>query len=223
MATRTLVVDDDPQLGELLSTVFGLAGHTVQMATTVTEAKACLRDVTPDLAVVDLGLPDGSGVNLVAEIAARAPATAIIVVTADEREDEHVKGLRLGADDVISKPFRVANLLARVEAVMRRRGASADGIVRIDDLEIDDAAVTVSRGGTVIELTATEFRLLACLARNRARVVSKPQLLEEVWGYDFGGDGAVVERFVSTLRRKLGEPDLVHTVRGFGYMLREVP
>ncbi|WP_159451447.1 response regulator transcription factor [Demequina sp. NBRC 110054] len=220
---RILVVDDDPELTDLLATVLTLASHEVSRAPTIAEAKESLRPGTTDLALVDLGLPDGSGHELVEHLASRFPAVGVIVVTADGREDEHVRGLKAGADDVVGKPFRVSTLVARVEAVLRRRGPQAEtpDVIEVGDLRIDCDAVTATRAGEPLDLTATEFRLLEHLARHRGTVLSKAQLLEEVWGYDFGGDGAVVERFVSTLRRKLGEPSPIHTARGFGYSLRE--
>ena len=220
-----LVVDDDPELADLLSTVLSMAGHSVSTAASLAEARTALRVTVPDLALIDLGLPDGSGHDLVAHLSSHHPEVGIIVVTADGREDEHVRGLKSGADDVVGKPFRVSTLLARVEAVLRRRGATAGApdVVEVGDLTIDCDAVVAFRRGTALDLTATEFRLLEHLARNAGRVLSKAQLLDEIWGYDFGGDGAVVERFVSTLRKKLGEPELLQTVRGFGYSLRGTP
>ncbi|WP_228373311.1 response regulator transcription factor [Demequina silvatica] len=217
-----LVVEDDPDMADLLATVLGMAGHTVRVAGSIAEARDALRADAPDLALVDLGLPDGSGQDLVSHLAARHADVGVIIVTADGREDEHVRGLRGGADDVVGKPFRVSTLLARVEAVLRRRGGLATvAALEIAGLVIDLDAVTASRGGVRLDLTPTEFRLLEHLVRNEGRVLSKAQLLEEIWGYDFGGDGQVVERFVSTLRRKLGEPELIRTVRGFGYVLRD--
>ncbi|MFP5360426.1 MAG: response regulator transcription factor [Actinomycetes bacterium] len=215
-----LVVEDDPDMADLLSTVLTMAGYAVTVADTVALARRSARDAAPRLAIVDLGLPDGSGHEVIDHLAARHPDVGVIVVTADPREEEHVRGLRGGADDVVAKPFRVSTLLARVEAVLRRSGSVAESPA-VGGLVIDADAVEATRDGRALDLTATEFRLLAHLARHPGRVLSKAQLLEEVWGYDFGGDGQVVERFVSTLRRKLGDPDLIHTVRGFGYTLRE--
>lgn len=222
MAANVLVVDDDPQMADLIATVLELAGHHVSQCGLVSQALELARRSVPDLAVVDLGLPDGSGLDLVDTLAAKYPGMGIMIVTADDRDTEHVKGFNFGADDVIVKPFRVSSLVARTEAVLRRRGpkGSSTSSTHIGDLVIDEASVTATRAGTAIDLTATEFRLLAHLAQNPNRVLSRNQLLTAVWGYDFAGDGAVVERFVSTLRRKLGEPDLIHTVRGFGYTLR---
>ncbi|WP_062515943.1 response regulator transcription factor [Demequina gelatinilytica] len=221
--TTVLVVDDDPDMADLLATVLGMADYAVTTAGSVTEAREAVRREPPALVLVDLGLPDGSGHELVAHLAARHPEVGIIIVTAEGREDEHVRGLRAGADDVVGKPFRMSTLLARVEAVLRRRGplASAARTIAIADLEIDVDGVRATRAGTPLDLTPTEFRLLEHLALHAGRVLSKAQLLDEIWGYDFGGDGQVVERFVSTLRRKLGEPDLIRTVRGFGYMLKD--
>ncbi len=221
-ATPVLIVEDDPEMADLLGTVLDMAGYQVTRAASVSDAKRALRDTSPALALVDLGLPDGSGIDLVDHLAARYPGVGVIVVTADGREDEHVRGLRAGADDVVAKPFRVSTLMARVEAVLRRRRATAHApeVLRAGDVEIDCEAVTATRAGTLLDLTATEFRLLEYLVRNAGRVMSKGQLLEEIWGYDFGGDGAVVERFMSTLRRKLGDPDPISTVRGFGYVVR---
>lgn len=223
MPDRTvLVVEDDEQMADLLTTMLTMAGYRAFAVPSLAEAKAAARSGAPDLALVDLGLPDGSGLDLVRHLAAACPATGVIVVTADIREEEHVRGLQEGADDVVSKPFRVSTLLARVEAVLRRRGGMTptQEVLTIGSLVIDVEAVRATRAGEPLDLTPTEFRLLEHLARHQGRVLSKSQLLEEIWGYDFGGDGAVVERFVSTLRRKLGTPELLHTVRGFGYCLR---
>jgi two-component system OmpR family response regulator len=149
-------------------------------------------------------------------------------LTARDELDDRVRGLRLGGDDYLAKPFNVVEVAARLEALLRRSRrvppAVPEGLLRCDDLEMDEARHVVTRGGRPVELSPTEFRLLRYLLANTGRVVSKAQILDHVWQYDFGGDASVVERFVSNLRRKIdfGGPSLIHTVRGFGYSLRPV-
>uniref|UniRef100_UPI00378303F7 response regulator transcription factor n=1 Tax=Pseudolysinimonas sp. TaxID=2680009 RepID=UPI00378303F7 len=177
------------------------------------------------LALVDLGLPDAEGLELVRLLSRRTAPIPVIVLTARDDIDEKVRALRAGADDYITKPFHISEVNARVAAVLRRAaapaGAADRATLRCADLSIDTENVTVRRGDELIALSPTEYRLLVYLAENAERVLSKSQILDRIWQYDFGGDTGVVERFVWNLRRKLddGRAPLIRTVRGFGYLL----
>ncbi|TIC84067.1 response regulator transcription factor [Nocardioides sp. GY 10127] len=230
-AADVLVVEDEPSLRTVLARTLGFAGHRVRSAGGVAEARAAVEDAVPDLVVLDVMLPDGSGLDLCAHLRTHHQSVAVVFLTARDDVDDRLTGFALGGDDYLTKPFSVAELVARVAAVLRRSlpsapvslgGAHPDALV-VGDLSLSEGAHEVTRGGDHLELSPTEFRLLALLALNAGRVLSKQQILEQVWGYDFGGDGGVVEKFVSQLRRKVddGRVPLLHTVRGFGYVLRE--
>jgi two-component system OmpR family response regulator len=173
-------------------------------------------------------LPKVDGFDLVQLLRAKGDDMPVLLLTARDAVEDRVRGLRLGADDYVTKPFSVVEVVARLEALLRRArpGAPAgepdDGTLRVADLELNEAVHSVTRAGVAVQLSPTEFRLLHYLLLNAGRVVSKTQILQHVWQYDFGGDAGVVERFVSNLRRKLddGHQPLIHTVRGFGYCIR---
>lgn len=219
---RVLVVDDEPRLAELVLRTLTVAGFDAQRAGSAAEALAVAATLEPELALLDVMLPDSSGFDLCHRLRADHPALAVIFLTARDALEDRLTGLDLGGDDYITKPFAVAEVVSRVNAVLRRSGVGAGESLSCADLELREDAHTVIRGGRPLTLSPTEFRLLRYLLRNVGQVVSKQQILAQVWQYDFGGDPGVVEKFVSQLRRKVDAhgPPLLHTVRGFGYVLR---
>ncbi|MEV6636009.1 response regulator transcription factor [Actinoplanes sp. NPDC051470] len=223
-----LVVDDDPGLRELLVSALRFAGFEVAAVGDVPAALAVIAAGEPDAIVLDVMLPGTDGFDLVHLLRDQGVHVPVMFLSARDELDDRVRGLRLGGDDYLTKPFDVVEVAARLEALLRRARrvppAQPEGVLRCGDLELDEARHLVTRGGRPIELSPTEFRLLRYLLANAGRVVSKAQILDHVWQYDFGGDTGVVERFVSNLRRKtdLGGPSLICTVRGFGYSLRAV-
>ncbi len=223
-----LVVDDDPGLRELLRSALRFAGFDVEAVGDVPAALAAIGTRTPDAIVLDVMLPGTDGFDLLHLLRAQGVDVPVMFLTARDELDDRVRGLRMGGDDYLTKPFSVVEVAARLEALLRRARrvppSVPEGVLRCGDLEMDEARHVVTRGGRPVELSPTEFRLLRYLLANTGRVVSKAQILDHVWQYDFGGDTGVVERFVSNLRRKIdfGGPSMVHTVRGFGYSLRPV-
>jgi two-component system OmpR family response regulator len=227
-ATRVLVVDDEPAIAELISTALGYAGYQVTRAATGFEALASAESFRPELVVLDVMLPDLDGFEVVRRLRSEGRRTPVVFLTAKDATEDKVRGLTLGGDDYVTKPFSLEELLARVEAVLRRSGVERQhaSVLRVADLELDEESHEVWRAGEPIELTATEFKLLRYLMRNARRVVSKAQILDHVWHYDFDGDANVVETYVSYLRRKIdrpGSPSLIRTLRGAGYSLRVPP
>ena len=222
-----LVVDDDPGIRELLASTLAFAGYRVVLAGDATGALAALRNDRPDAVLLDVMLPDTDGLDVLRLVRSQGDDTPILFLTARDAPEDRVAGLTSGADDYVTKPFTVAEVTARLHAVLRRSGRRgsepADDVLRCADLDLDVATKRVTRAGQDVELSPTEFRLLEYLLENQSRVVSKAQILDRVWHYDFGGDVGVVEKFVSTLRRKIepvGAAPLITTVRGFGYRLR---
>jgi two-component system, OmpR family, response regulator len=223
---RVLVADDEEPVRELLASTLRFSGYEV---TEAADAMAALEILaagggagTPDLVVLDVMMPGLDGFELLGVLRQRGLPVPVLFLTARGDVEDRVRGLRSGADDYVTKPFSVAEVTARIEVLLRRsRVAEADETLRLDDVALDPVRHLVTRAGEPIELSPTEYRLLEHLLRNAGRVLSKSQLLEHVWGYDFG-DTNVVERFVSNLRRKIdrGEPSLIQTVRGFGYTAR---
>jgi two-component system OmpR family response regulator len=225
---RLLVVEDEPTILELLSGSLRFAGFTVLTAVSGAEALRVAAAARPDLILLDVMLPDGDGFDVIRSIRAGGPRVPVIFLTARSQVHERVAGLTLGGDDYIAKPFSLEEVLARIRAVLRRaRGPGEAGSSRlaVADLELDEDSHEVRRGGTLVSLTPTEFKLLRYLLLNAGRVLSKAQILDHVWDYSFAGSGSVVEPCVSYLRRKVdqGEPRLIHTVRGIGYVLRIPP
>lgn len=222
---RVLVVDDDAGIRELLTSALGYAGYAV---TTVDDVGAALRSLgedTPDAIVLDVMLPGGDGFDVLQLLRGRGVSVPVLFLTSRDAVEDRVRGLQLGGDDYVTKPFSVAEVSARLQALLRRARGEADGedgIMRCADLELDGRRHEVRRGGEPIGLSPTEFRLLSYLLANQGHVMTRSQILEAVWQYDFGGDSSVVERFVSNLRRKLddGREPLLQTVRGIGYSLR---
>ena len=222
---KLLVVDDEPNIRELLSTSLRFAGFEVVSAGTGRDALAAAELHAPDLAVLDVMLPDMDGFTVTRRLRAAGKHFPVLFLTAKDDTEDKVTGLTVGGDDYVTKPFSLDEVVARIRAVLRRTQPlqDDDAVIRVDDLELDDDAHEVRRGGTVIELSPTEFKLLRYLMLNPNRVLSKAQILDHVWDYDFGGDGGVVETYIGYLRKKVDrvDPRLIHTVRGFGYALRE--
>jgi two-component system OmpR family response regulator len=223
-AARVLVVDDEESITQLVSTVLRYEGFEVQCAADGRSAVTQAQQFRPDLVVLDVMLPDWDGFEVYRRLAAESAQLPVLFLTARDAPADRVHGLTLGADDYVGKPFSLEELVARVRAVLRRtRGESGAQQLRYADLTIDEDAHEVRRGDRLIELTPTEYHLLRYLLINAGRVVSKAQILDHVWRYDFNGDASVVETYVSYLRKKLDRSDetpLIQTVRGFGYAIR---
>ena len=228
-----LVVDDDEAIREMLASALAFAGFRVL---TAPDGATGINEIVrrrPDIVVLDVTLGDMDGFDLMHLLRARGDRTPVLFLSARDTLEDKLRGLALGGDDYVTKPFSITEVAARLDAVLRRAheavGAPDDArvpdpVLRYADLEIDEDRHRVTRGGRRIDLSPTEFRLLRHLVVNSGRVLSKMQILDHVWHYDFGGDVSVVEKFVSNLRRKLeeeGETPLLHTVRGFGYTLRD--
>ena len=221
---RVLVVDDEPNIVDVISMALRYEGFDVASAGTGAEALTAVRDYRPHVMLLDVMLPDMEGFDVAKRLGAERARVPIIFLTARDATEDRVRGLTVGGDDYVTKPFSLEELVARVRALLRRSGAAeaSDSVLTFADVELDDDAHEVTRAGELIELTPTEYRLLRYLMLNPRRVLSRAQLLEHVWDYDFGGDARVLETYVSYLRRKLDEhgPPLIHTVRGVGYVLR---
>src|SRR5438552_12079695 len=199
-------------------------GFSVQTAATAKAARHAVMDFRPDLMVLDVGLPDDDGFTLVQRLLTDGLKVPVIFLTARDATEDKVHGLTVGGDDYVTKPFSIEELVARIRVVLRRHrpdGATPSRLV-LRDLELDDDTHEVFRAGKPVELTRTEYRLLRYPMINRGRVLSRAQILDHVWEYDFGGDASVLETYISYLRRKVdrSEPPLIHTVRGVGYVLR---
>ena len=219
---RILAVDDELQILRALKLVLRSAGYVVVTAANMEEALDAAAVSPTDAAIVDLLLPDGDGIELCRQLR-EWTSMPIIVLSAVGDEDEKVRALRSGADDYVTKPFGPQELVARLEAVLRRTAPEPDqSVFAAHGLEVDLAAHVVRRDGEVVHLTPTEFELLRFFMRNPRRVLSKTQILDRVWNYDFGGQAHVVELYISYLRKKIdaGRPPLIHTVRGVGYVLK---
>ncbi|MFI6742415.1 response regulator transcription factor [Nonomuraea sp. NPDC050451] len=217
---RVLVVDDEPNIRALLSQTLRLVSFEVRTAETGAEAVTAAREFDPDIVVLDVMLEDFDGFEVARRLGERVP---VLFLTARDRVEDRVQGLTLGADDYVAKPFSLEEVVLRIRAILRRsRSAPRDDVLRYADLELNTAAHQVSRAGVPVDLSPTEFNLLEYLLTNAGRVVSKAQILDSVWHYDFDGDSSIVESYVYYLRKKIDkwEPQLIHTVRGVGYTLR---
>jgi two-component system, OmpR family, response regulator len=220
---RVLVVDDEPNIRDLVRVALRFHGFEVTTAATGEEALRHAREGGPQLILLDVMLPDLDGFEVCRRLRTRGDETPVIFLTARDTPTDTVTGLTLGGDDYVTKPFSVDALVAHVRAVLRRSTPEThEEILRVADLELDEARWTVRRAGAEIELSPTEFRLLAYLMHNPGRVLTRGQLLENVWGWDHAPSSPVVETYVSYLRRKIGA-DLIHTQRGVGYALRPPP
>ncbi len=220
-----LVVDDEPTMRELLSASLRFAGFEVAAAATGAEALAAVATALPDLIVLDIMLPDMDGLEVVRRLRQRVRPgqVPVLFLTARDTTQDKVDGLSAGGDDYVTKPFSVEELIARIRAVLRRAGNPAGRpLLTVGDLELDPEGYRVTLAGQPVTLSRTEFRLLHCLMENEGRVLSRNQILDHVWQFDFGGDSSIVESYISYLRRKVdtGEPKLIQTVRGVGYVLR---
>jgi two-component system, OmpR family, response regulator len=211
---RILVVDDEPNIVDVVSMALRFQGFAVDSAGTGADALAAVSSFKPHLIVLDVMLPDMEGFDVAQRLGAQRARVPIIFLTARDATDDKIRGLTLGGDDYVTKPFSLEELVARIRSILRRSGLAEPESSRLtfEDIELDEDAHEVSRGGKHVELTATEYRVL-----------TRAQLLEHVWEYDFGGDARVLETYVSYLRKKLDVhgPPLIHTVRGVGYALRQ--
>jgi two-component system OmpR family response regulator len=223
---RLLVVDDEPNIVELLSASLRYAGFEVATATTGSEAITEARRFRPNLVLLDVMLPDVDGFQVVRALRGSGARVPVLFLTARDATEDKVTGLTLGGDDYVTKPFSLEEVLARIRAVLRRHGdpvgGARSGRLVLGDLELDDDAHEVLRAGVPVALSPTEFKLLRYLLQHPGQVLSKAQILDHVWNYDFGGDAGVVESYVSYLRKKIDttEVRLLHTVRGVGYTMR---
>jgi two-component system OmpR family response regulator len=222
---RILVVDDEPNIADVVSMALRFQGFDVETAGTGNDAISAVTSFRPHLIVLDVMLPDMEGFDVAQRLGAQRARVPIIFLTARDATDDKIRGLSLGGDDYVTKPFSLEELVARIRAILRRSGLAEPESSRLtfEDLELDEDAHEVTRDGHHVELTATEYRLLRYLMLNPRRVLTRAQLLEHVWEYDFGGDARVLETYVSYLRKKLDKhgPPLIHTVRGVGYALRQ--
>ncbi|GEA85322.1 response regulator transcription factor [Cellulomonas gelida] len=229
---RLLVVDDEPNIRELLATSLRFAGFEVHAAADGGAALRMARDLEPDLLVLDVMLPDMDGFTVTRRLREKGQHMPVLFLTARDDTSDKVQGLTVGGDDYVTKPFSLEEVVARIRAILRRTGPGDDdqaNVLRYADLELDDDSHEVRRAGQEIDLSPTEFKLLRYLMLNAGRVLSKTQILDHVWQYDWGGDANIVESYISYLRRKVdsltgpdGEklPPLIHTKRGVGYLLR---
>jgi two-component system OmpR family response regulator len=222
--SRVLVVDDEPNIVELISMALRFQGFAVETAASGREAIAAVATFKPHLIVLDVMLGDMEGFEVAERLGAQRAGVPIIFLTARDSTEDKVRGLSGGGDDYMTKPFSLEELVARIRTILRRTGQAAaeSGRLVFDDLELDEESREVTRAGAAIELTATEYRLLRYLMLNPRRVLTRAQLLDHVWNYDFGGDGRVLETYISYLRKKLDVhgPSLIRTVRGVGYALQ---
>jgi two-component system OmpR family response regulator len=222
---RVLVVDDEASLSELLSMALRYEGWDVRTAADGASAVRTAREHRPDAVVLDVMLPDFDGLEVLRRLRAEAPEVPVLFLTARDAVEDRVAGLTAGGDDYVTKPFSLEELVARLRGLLRRSRMTAarhGSELVVGDLVLDEDSHEVRRGDDLIELTATEFELLRYLMRNPKRVLSKAQILDRVWNYDFGGQSNVVELYVSYLRKKIdaGRTPMIHTVRGAGYVLK---
>lgn len=221
---KVLVVDDEENISFLVASALKLDGCEVRVAAAGREAVDAVEKFGPDAIVLDVMLPDFDGFEVLRRIRNAGCEAPVLFLTARDETDDKVRGLMAGGDDYIVKPFVLEELVARVQVQLRRRGTSPlSSRLQIHDLVIDDDAHRVWRSEIEVHLSATEYRLLYCLASNAGRAVSRAQILDHVWQYDFDGESSIIESFMSNLRKKVDnvEPKLIHTVRGIGYSIRE--
>ena len=224
---RVLVVDDEVNIAELISMALRYEGWDVSSAHTGIAAVNAAKDAAPDAVVLDMMLPDIDGLEVLRRMRGTQPDLPVVFLTAKDAVEDRIAGLTAGGDDYVTKPFSLEELVARLRALMRRAGAQraqSSSVLVVGDLELDEDSHEVSRAGEQIALTATEFELLRFLMRNPRRVLSKAQILDRVWNYDFGGQANVVELYISYLRKKVdaGRDPMIHTMRGAGYVLKPV-
>ncbi|WP_277884365.1 response regulator transcription factor [Microbacterium sp. H1-D42] len=223
---RILAVDDEPMLTDLLAMALRMEGWEVRTAASGLEALTVARDFEPDALVLDVMMPDLDGMSVLRRLREAGNLVPVVFLTAKDAVADRIAGLTAGGDDYVTKPFSLEEVIARLRAVIRRSGQGRaedeQAILRVADLSLNEDSHEVMRGDDEIELTATEFELLRFLMRNERRVLSKAQILDRVWSYDFGGKSSVVELYISYLRKKIdaGRTPLLHTVRGVGYMIK---
>ena len=221
---RVLVVDDEENVVHLVASALRFDGYEAMTADNGHSALAAVAEYDPDLVVLDVMMPGLDGHAVLQHLRAAGSVVPVIFLTARDAASDRVAGLRSGADDYVTKPFSVEELLARVNAVLRRTQADSerDGVLRVADLELDENSHEVTRAGEEVHLTATEFELLRYLMRNERVVLSKAQILDRVWKYDFQGQSNIVELYIGYLRKKVDnvEPKLIHTIRGAGYVIK---
>ncbi|MCA0345879.1 MAG: response regulator transcription factor [Actinobacteria bacterium] len=225
---RVLVVDDEPSISQLLSMALRYDGWQVEVAANGAEAVSRATEFGPDVMVLDIMLPDFDGMQVLSRLRAGGDLVPVLFLSALGSVDDRVKGLTAGGDDYMVKPFSIEELIARLRALVRRSrlqlDRAPDPVLRVGDLTLNEDSYEVARGGEAIELTSTEFELLRFFMRNQRRVLSKMQILDRVWSYDYSGKQTVVELYVSYLRKKIdaGREPMLHTVRGAGYVLKPV-
>ena len=223
---RVLVVDDEKSISDLISTSLRFVGFDVRTAATGSEALTVAEEFKPQAVVLDVMLPDLDGFEVCRQLRSEGLNIGVLFLTAKDGMEDKVAGLTIGGDDYMTKPFSLEELVARLRALLRRIGVveidTDDEKIRFADLELNEATHEVHRGGQLLEMSPTEFQLLRYLLINADRVVSKAQILDHVWQYDFRGDAGIVETYISYLRKKIDffDPPLIHTVRGVGYRLR---
>ena len=221
---RILVADDEPTLADLLAMALRYEGWDIRTAGDGTSALKAARQFKPDAVVLDVMLPDIDGLEVLRRLRTQQPGVPVLFLTARDATDDKIRGLTLGGDDYVTKPFSLEELTARIRAVLRRTaGEQPPPRLTFADLELDEETHEVYRAGKRIQLSPTEFKLLRYLMLNAGRVLSKAQILDHVWNYDFRGEDNIVESYISYLRRKVDrtEPRLIHTLRGVGYVLRK--
>ena len=220
------MVDDENSISELIATSLRFVGFDVRIAATGSQALTIAEEFKPHALILDVMLPDQDGFEVCRQLRQDGHSVGVLFLTAKDTVEDKIAGLTIGGDEYVTKPFSLEELVARLRALLRRIGATTvegdDEKVRFADLELDEATHEVRRAGTLIELSPTEFLLLRYLMINADRVVSKSQILDHVWQYDFRGDAGIVETYISYLRKKIDiyDPPLIHTVRGVGYRLR---
>ncbi|PPL16141.1 response regulator transcription factor [Microterricola pindariensis] len=223
---RVLVVDDERSLTDLLKMSLRYEGWDVRTAGDGRGAVAAAREFRPDAIVLDIMLPDFDGLEVLRRVRADGSEVPVLFLTAKDSLDDRIAGLTAGGDDYVTKPFSLEEVIARLRALIRRSalGQSSEPVIRVGDLVLNEDSYEVSRAGEPIELTATEFELLRFLMRNPRRVLSKSQILDRVWSYDYEGRQSVVEIYISYLRKKIdaGREPMIHTVRGAGYMIKAI-
>jgi two-component system OmpR family response regulator len=228
-AQRILVVDDESSISDLISTSLRFVGFDVRTAANGAQALQIAEEFKPHAMVLDVMLPDLDGFEVCKQIRNEGVEAGVLFLTAKDGMEDKVKGLTLGGDDYMTKPFSLEELVARLRALLRRTGVTRidqdEEKIRFADLELDEATHEVRRAGQLLDLSPTEFLLIRYLLINADRVVSKSQILDHVWQYDFRGDAGIVETYISYLRKKIDifEPPLIHTIRGVGYRLRMPP
>ncbi len=222
---RVLVVDDEATLTELLAMALRYEGWDVRTAPDGYAAVQAARAFEPDIVILDVMLPDLDGLDVLRRLRQGAPRLPVLFLTAKDAVEDRIAGLTAGGDDYVTKPFSLEEVVARLRALLRRSGmatARTEAVLTVGDLMMDEDSHEVRRGGQLVELTATEYELLRYLMRNPRRVLSKAQILDRVWNYDFGGQANIVELYISYLRKKIdvGRAPMIHTMRGVGYVLR---